>query len=323
MNYRLTIMFFFFTPLIFGQTNLVPNPSFETLDTCPTSIGQLNNALPWFSPNIPPICPGGTSDYFNECNTGSAGVPVNSFGNEPARTGVAYSGFYTMNLPFENNQEYIEVPLLDSLAVGEKYIVSFYVSLAEVMGFATNKIGAYFSDTAIINACDTLLPFIPQIQNAPTNQLTNKNVWTCISDTFTAHGGEAFMIIGNFNTLEQSDTVYVGGGTWGNTCCSYYYIDDVSVIMFDSLSGLDNINNLFPIKIFPNPATNELTAHLTIPDKYYFDLFDLIGTKRLSAILDNSSKTVDLTSIDSGVYVFTIVDGKGDIIKTDKLIIIK
>ncbi len=131
----------------FAQVNIVPNSSFEDFSVCPANIGQLNNAIPWFNPQCSGI---GTPDYFNQCASVSVGVPNNSAGNEPAKTGVAYAGIYTMNLPYAKVRDYIEVPFKDSLEMGIKYIVSFYVSLADVMGYATNKIGAYFSDTATL-----------------------------------------------------------------------------------------------------------------------------------------------------------------------------
>ena len=38
---------------------------------------------------------------------------------------------------------------------------------------------------------------------------------------------------------------------------------------------------------------------------------------------DNSSNKIDLTNVSDGSYIFTITDYEGNIIKTDKLIIIK
>ena len=206
-----------------AQYNLVPNPSFEIYTSCPTLGGEIWKAPPWFNPHNTPICGAGTPDYLHSCdpNPGSLGVPSNGFGNEPARTGIAYAGLYTMNLPYTSVREYIEVELLDSLKQDEQYVVSFYVSLAEQVKFATHKIGVYFSDTVVVNSCDTLLPFSPQIVNTSANPLTNKNGWTLVTDTLTAMGGEKYMIIGNFFPLSQSDTVYVGGTGWGG-CCSYY-----------------------------------------------------------------------------------------------------
>src|SRR5258706_15598466 len=63
--------------------NLVPNPSFESLSSCPTSFSQLPNATPWFLPTT------GTSDVYNACVVGfpsfpGPGVPGSPFGFQNA-----------------------------------------------------------------------------------------------------------------------------------------------------------------------------------------------------------------------------------------------
>lgn len=321
----LSILFGLLAIKVFAQTNLVPNLSFEEFTSCPIGISELNKAIPWFSPQA--YCGAGTPDYFNNCNSGSAGVPNNGFGNEPARTGVAYAGFYTMNLPWTKGLEYIEVQLKDTLEMEKKYLVSFYVCLAEVMGYATNKIGAYFSDTAIVNSCDTLLPYTPQVQNTAANPLTSKNGWTLVSDTLIAEGGEKYMIIGNFNPLVQSDTIYVGGGTWGNTCCSYYYIDDVSVTLIDttiSINETDKIN--IKASVFPNPANEEVTIIFTneTAENTVFELYDILGNKVFDKKIESNIKqeNLSISQIPQGVYLYRLREND-KLIATDKLIIIR
>ena len=93
--------------------NLVPNPSFETISSCPTAFGQLANATPWFQPTA------GTSDVYNACVTGFPtfpvpGVPGSPFGFQAARTGVGMAGFIVSNV--NDYREYIEAPLTSPLA---------------------------------------------------------------------------------------------------------------------------------------------------------------------------------------------------------------
>jgi len=102
-----------------AQTNLVPNSSFENIITCPSGIGQLFNTTDWINPT------GCTPDFFHQCGTMGSGVPSNSFGNELAKTGLAYAGFYTFNkAQGDNGREYIQVKLNDTLEWGKKYFVS-------------------------------------------------------------------------------------------------------------------------------------------------------------------------------------------------------
>ena len=107
-----------------AQTNLVPNPSFEVFSNCPSGPAEVFQAMPWYDPT------NASSDYFNQCATVSVGVPSNALGNEGARTGVAYCGFYSFQALQSNYREYIQVKLNDTLEWGKKYYVSFYVSHA-------------------------------------------------------------------------------------------------------------------------------------------------------------------------------------------------
>lgn len=200
--------------------NLVPNWSFEDSINCPKTISQLSKTEFWTSPTI------GTPDYFHSCSVSSVGVPSNPAGEQFSVTGEAYIGIYTF-LKYEKNlREYIQVNLLDTLLVGKKYLVEFYISLGDNINYASNNIGVHFSDTAISDTGMLPLSYIPQIENKEI--ITNKSDWTKISGTYIANGNEIFMTIGNFRTDSLTDTVYVGGGnfTWDN---AYYYIDDVTV----------------------------------------------------------------------------------------------
>ena len=231
--------------MVNGQ-NLVPNPSFEIYDTCPTHWTLTKFAIPWFQPTY------ATSDYFNACDTFGAipmvGVPLNWFGSQDARTGVGYCGIWAY-LSTINYSEYIEVKLSDSLRANKRYTIKFYVSLADNSHWAIDGIGAYFSKDSIINSgFSNSLPFIPQVSNPKGNIITDKISWTLISGNYISQGGEQFITIGNFFNYPNVDTLYLpdGGDVNNFGLMSYYYIDDVSVI-------LDEDSSLFIPNIFsPN-----------------------------------------------------------------------
>src|SRR3990172_481205 len=79
---------------LFAQ-NLVPNPSLETITSCPIGLSQIPLATPWQVP------PGSitTPDLFNTCNvTGcSVDVPNNFMGVSNAFSGVGYMGLIMGN----------------------------------------------------------------------------------------------------------------------------------------------------------------------------------------------------------------------------------
>lgn len=216
-----------------AQQNLVPNGSFEDTVKCPININYIENAVFWINPTCL------TPDLFHECNNngnGYVGVPANYFGFQYARTGVAYAGIGTFyKNGSESSREYIQTHLLDTLTKGKRYCVSFYASLADSMDYATNKLGAYFSDTIIsspANEFNYCLPFtfMPQVLNTY-QSLTNKTEWIEINGSFIANGGELYVTIGNFFSNANADTIYVGNGFFSPFKAAHYYIDDVSVYL--------------------------------------------------------------------------------------------
>ena len=203
--------------------NLVPNPSFETYTSCPTSFSQINLAAPWFTPNT------GTSDFLDACapNTfPSVNVPANQQGFQSAHTGVGYAGLIPLSAAADY-REYVSAPLNAPLVPGTPYNVQFWVSLADSSLLAIDRMGAYLSVGSVGPVPNyAALAFTPQIES-PLNQfLTNATGWTLISGTFVAAGGENHITIGNFHSDATTNST-AGPGLWPGG--SYYYIDDVSV----------------------------------------------------------------------------------------------
>lgn len=232
---RLTISAFlyFYSFLGLAQINLVPNPSFEVLDTCPYNLDQLPFASPWFSPN------GNTPDLFNSC--APVGVPQNAMGWQMPRTGNGYAGmsayYYYYNGSNINMREYIAAPLLDTLRAGKKYCVEFYATRSDSSFWAINRLGLYFSIPAIPNDNQgETINVVPQIY-FDTNQIfIDDTSWVRVSGIFTATGGERYIYIGNFYGDSQIDTLSHLGIYLG----AYYYVDDVAVYEIeDCIAGND------------------------------------------------------------------------------------
>jgi len=114
---QITIIFLLlFTCKLTGQVNLVPNPSFEFYDTCPTTPDKIKFAVPWFQPNYPQGQYSSSTDYFNSCSTSSFSVPANSDGYQFARTGQGYAGYGLFSAPTDYEpREYVEVELDSAL----------------------------------------------------------------------------------------------------------------------------------------------------------------------------------------------------------------
>lgn len=231
MNKRkiLLIELLFFSFFSSAQVNLIPNSSFEVYDTCPNTSSQIRYAVPWFQPNET----GGSTDYYNICDTGNhlAYVPSNWAGFQYPYSGNAYAGFATTIWAYDTiDREYLEVRLLDVLETSKKYCVSFYVSFASLINahLPTSAIGAYFSkDSALYYSANySTFHVIPQIANHYDSIISDTASWTVIKGLLNSEGGEQYITIGNFWDPPYVNTLCIGSPCAG----SYYYIDDVSVV---------------------------------------------------------------------------------------------
>lgn len=211
-----TIMF---TKLISAQGNLVPNPSFELNTACPTSNGQFDIVVDWKNPT------GASPDYFHACGVpGFTRVPDNFNGNQMAHSDSAYIGLVAYS---DGYFEYIRIQLIDSLGQGKTFCIQYNVSLAELSMYATVAPQAYLSQDSTFSSSWGELNYSPQLINW--NIVSDTSNWIQISGEFIAQGGERYLTIGHFisptNTIV--DTVNVNPSA---SPCSYFYIDDVSVM---------------------------------------------------------------------------------------------
>jgi hypothetical protein len=137
-----SFLLFFALLEVNGQVNLVPNPSFEILDSCPQFLGEFS-VVDWLKPTL------GSTDNFSSCSAEQSGVPQNVVGWQYAKNGNAYVGTYGSDFSGSNYREYIQCQLLSPFETGKKYEVSFWVSRADSSTFACNNIGAYLSSTSV------------------------------------------------------------------------------------------------------------------------------------------------------------------------------
>lgn len=172
-------------------------------------------------------------------------IPANYAGNESAHSGNAYAGIYCFydvpSVPgILDYREYLQHHLQAPLVAGEKYALTFWVSLADYSGWTVNDLGAYVS---VIRPQQTPNPtplmFNPQVLANPS--AISINGWVPVTDTFQAVGGEEWITIGSFGNSQQptatAPTVYFTvpypnplntNPNWG----SYYYIDDITLEIY-------------------------------------------------------------------------------------------
>ena len=304
--------------MIRGQTNLVPNNSFDVYSTCPVDIGQIYYAPPWFQPQnySGTTYMIGSSDLYDSwSNPSGAGIPFNAMGHQLSRTGNGYAGIF-FNYDTMNYREYIEVPLLSALVATQAYCVSFYVSLGDTSQQAISNVGAYFSVDSLLypnthlRAIDTVTP---QFENPISNMLSNKVNWMLVSGSFIATGGEKFMTIGNFHKPANTNSVYLGPGAYPYPV-AYYYIDDVDVHCCgtDCTVGVSEVGiRNEELGIYPNPTTGVFTIHSEFSKIKEVRVYNLLGCEILKQVQNDQSATIDISGVSKGIYFIEVNTEKG------------
>ena len=125
------------------QENLVYNPSFEDHVECPKRIdalGTLTIVDGWYQPTY------GSADYYNVCGLRECGIPQNKLGYQETHTGDAYCGIYCSKTDY---REYLQTQLKKPLIKGNRYKLTFYVSLSEYSPHIIATIGGLFTPTRI------------------------------------------------------------------------------------------------------------------------------------------------------------------------------
>lgn len=288
--------------LAVGQTNLVPNPGFETYTNCPTSVSQINYTGNWLTPGA------GTPDYFNSCftfttsSTVNMDVPLNSAGYQMGSQGSeAYAGLQAWQDQPTTYREYIQTKLTTTLSAGQKYFVSVFVSMADSMMCSTDDFGIFLSSFAPPQGGYNAINVTPQISN-PSGQFLNDNInWEKISGSFVAVGDEEYITIGNFKNDTNTDTLFAGLPCANNM--SYYFIDDVCVSTDSMLCNTITTVREFSKRSFeffyPNPTSGNITINLT--QTATIRLIDKFG--QTLVIKENFNENqLDLSNLSDGIY---------------------
>ena len=75
------------------------------------------------------------------------------------------------------------------------------------------------------------------------------------------------------------------------------------------------------INLFPNPCSGKLIVENS-PENGIFELYDIVGRKVYSSILNGNATQLDLSSFNNGTYLYKIIQND-KVVKEDKLILNK
>ncbi|MGB6037412.1 MAG: hypothetical protein WBG42_14150 [Cryomorphaceae bacterium] len=210
-----------------GYFNYVSNPGFEETEREYCRWNQngrnyMTNINSWDSPTET------TPDLLSlrVKNTCWANPRKHSNGKQGPRNGDNMTGLKTYGKGGTETfwHEYLSAELDSALLPGVRYYAEFYASKASTSKLASNNLGIYFSDTAVVTRDRMPLFFTPQV-NSDKVVKSRWNAWQKVSGVFEVDEEKKHIIIGNFYHDNRTDIQEFEEGEGG----AYYYIDDVKV----------------------------------------------------------------------------------------------
>jgi len=280
-------------PFVALAQNLVPNGDFETYSPCPSYPDQIYHAIPWHTASF------GTPDYYHPCTTNPLiSVPVNLGGYQQPHSGLAYAGIYLRQNYGYDVREYMEVELTSPLVAGSCYFFEMYVNLIDSCNISTSSVGVHFSNTLVNPATLFTMPFPAHISNTPGNFLDTAS-WKQVSGTYTAQGGESFLIIGNYNTDLYTDTLY----SPGVKTYIYAFFDDVSLTPCTGIADGPPAQNI-SVQFSPDQASLLVNTNTSQP--FDFTLLDISSRKIMSSHFSDQTR-LSTAHLPPGLYIWEAV----------------
>lgn len=204
-----------------GGLNLIPNPSFENLDT---SIRRMDMEMENF---------GVIKDWKVATSSPDVHHPdldrisflhkapnfLKQFGDQKPRTGKGKVGMYIAGGVYK---EGVTAKLKKTLTAGKFYYFHMYVSLGEgISNSCTSSIGSYFTARK---------PRISATSRLPLNIESSKVIcddkeWTKVCGVYRAKGTENYVSLGYF-----SDSPRGKAKDGGKYDAAYYYVDDAMLL---------------------------------------------------------------------------------------------
>jgi len=214
---------------------IVPNGNFDDFEfKSLKTTNQVDLALPWITPNVT------MADLFSKgVKSPKIQVPTNEHGIQEPASGSSYAGFRAYSKDPKKTRTYLEVKLSQKLVKGQQYCIRYSLSLAELSKFAVNNVGVYVTEKKLQYSKDNAIMVEPQVTIADNVPINIMDSWEHICGTFTAVGGEEYIVIGGFGAedkmkVEKMKKPSGVSGTVANE--AYYFLDNVEIVSIDAKS---------------------------------------------------------------------------------------
>ena len=214
---------------------MVPNGSFEEVEGKLRRLGGIESAKGWNSPTD------AKADlYSGSIDSGSdAYAPKNAHGFQTALSGTNYAGVRWYSYMDKDPRSYMQVKFKKMLKKGQKYCVSYYVSLSELSKYSSDQLGAHMARIVVTKKDQASLTYDPQVPALKTKVYDDVYGWQGVCGVYEAKGDEQYLIIGNFAPTAKVNASKVPrqrDEDRPQKPHAYFYIDDVSVTPVKLLS---------------------------------------------------------------------------------------
>ncbi|MGF1564082.1 MAG: OmpA family protein [Flavobacteriales bacterium] len=293
---------------LMGQS-LLRDGSFEERAYCPSAYNttELRTFRHWQQATK------GTPDHFEQCSSGSSGVPDNVAGSQLPHDGSGYSGVITYTSTKRDYREYLQAKLERKLAGGEMVCVELWLSCGDFSLYVTDAFGVHFSKEPLKHGTFAPLNVKPQVKNPRLHLIDNVTDWVKISDTFIAEGGEEYVTLGNFlpdDLITRLKRTTVEGAK-ETSKWHYVYIDQVTVRPVKDRSECSCVNDKIAAEVHDPPLQLSDYEELVL-NTVYFAFDDSTLDDRARRDLDEVASVLRRTP-----YTFVKVMGHTDIIGRD------
>lgn len=217
----------FFSYAIFAQ-NLITNPGFEEIQECDNC--QQNRSLNVLEVSSPTTS---TTDYFHASLVKDNSVPQNFKGVQEPSEGNAYMGayLYAMN----DYREYLQLNTTKTLREKHPYRIRFKVSLAETSKLAVKNMSIVLANRKVRIPNSKVLTSsrldleegleFYEVSLTADRSMSDSENWIMMTGEFEAKGFENHILIGNFNSNNNTKLIKAPEQI-STSDFAYYFIDD-------------------------------------------------------------------------------------------------
>jgi outer membrane protein OmpA-like peptidoglycan-associated protein len=228
-------------------SNLILNPSFESMNGKLKKLKQINVASEWDSPTAL------KADLYSMEKDLPVSAPSNQRGKEFPMDGDNYAGILAYSYNNKEPRTYIQTQLLSPMSKGVEYCIKFNVSLSDLSKYAINNLGMYLGKEPLYLESKGDLIF--QKENEFSNVVTNfenkvynaRYNWETVCALYKSNGKETYITIGNFfnnKDVKFEKLAKLDGFSGSQLPSAYYYIDQVEVFLIEDISDCDCSNQM-------------------------------------------------------------------------------